>query len=138
MRNQEPEFISKGFKALSSSLKKYIEKRLELSAIESGEHLSVFLANLAHQLSGLVIFSCGLLFVLLALGIYLGGILNSISLGLVLVSLPLFLLGALFVNMKPRSLTNSLKRIFCDEIFRTMREVKKMRENSQESSPEDK
>ena len=137
MKNQEPEFISKRFKALSSSLTKYIENRLELSAIESGEHLSVFLANLAHQLSGLVIFSCGLLFILLALGVYLGDVLNSMSLGLVLVSLPLFLLGALFVNMKPRSLTSSLKRVFCDEMFRTMSEVKKMRKKSQESSPED-
>jgi len=126
--NQEPELISKRFRAMSSNLKKYIEHRLELSAIESGEYLSVFLANVAHQLSGLLIISCGLLFVLLALGIFLGDILQSTSLGLLLVSLPLFVLGGLFLKMKPQSMTDNLRKVFLGEIFRTLDEVKQKKD----------
>jgi len=138
--NQQPnqDVITQRFQLFKKQIKRYIERRIELSVIESGEQLSYLFANLAHQVSGLIILLCGLAFLFIASALYLGELLQRPSLGFVIVSIPLFIIGAIFIRMRPRSLTERIRL----SVLREMMHIAELRERSnnqeQEKQPEEK
>jgi len=113
----DEDIITRRFQLFKKQLKQYIERRIELSVIESGEQLSYLFANLAHQVSGLIITLCGVAFLLIAIALYLGELLQRPSLGFVIVSVPLFIIGALFIRMRPYSFTEKIRLSVLKEIM---------------------
>lgn len=109
--------ITQRIKHITTDLKKYVEKRIELMALSIGEQYARMIAESAQKVAGLVFFFGALVFLLIALALYLGALFNSRSLGFVVVSIPFLICGYLFFNLKPRSLTKLLKQQFEAEII---------------------
>lgn len=112
--------ISQRFKTITGDLKLYVEKRIELLLLNIGEQYSQWIAQSLQKLTGLFLLFGGLVFLLIALALYLGEVLNSPSLGYILVSLPLFITGLLFFYLKPRSLAENLQRHFESELVNAL------------------
>lgn len=133
--NQQPkqDLITRRFQLFKKQIKQYIERRIELSVIESGEQLSYLVANLTHQVSGLIILLCGLAFLLVATALYLGELLQRPSLGFVIVSIPLFIVGVIFMRMRPRSLTERIRL----SVMKEMMQITELREHSNNQKQEE-
>lgn len=112
--------LGRRFRAITADLKLYIEKRAELLLLSVGEQYSRWFAESLQRLSGLVLLFGALVFLLLALALYLGELLNNQSLGYVIVSLPLILFGVLFYNLRPRSMVRNLQDHFEEELIRAI------------------
>ncbi|WP_138430048.1 hypothetical protein [Fodinibius saliphilus] len=108
------------FRRISADLKLYIEKRIELMMLNTGEYLSGWIAASLHRGAGALLILGGVCFLLFALAIYLGDLLGSDSLGYVLVSLPLLLTGLLFVYLKPDGLFKRLQQMFEAEVIKAI------------------
>ncbi len=113
---------------ITADLKLYIEKRLELMMLNTGEYVSGWIAASVQRVGGALILLGGISFLLFALAIYLGELLGSESLGYVLVSLPLLVIGMLFITLKPKRLFERLQQNFESEVIKVINqnsEVKK-------------
>lgn len=110
--------IGKRLREISTDLKLYIEKRIELLVLNIGEPFSAFTAAFCQAISGAVFLVLGLCFVFLALAIYLGELVDNESLGYLLASLPLFTVGFLFIYLKPFGLFNSLEQRLESEVMK--------------------
>lgn len=113
---------------ITADLKLYIEKRLELMMLNTGEYVSGWIAASVQRVGGALILLGGIGFLLFALAIYLGELLGSESLGYVLVSLPLLVIGMLFISLKPKGLFERLQQNFEAEVIKVINqnsEVKK-------------
>lgn len=102
--------FSDRFKSLRDDLKAYIETRLELMVLESGERFSNQLSDSIQRITGFVLLSIGGVFALIALSIYLGELLGYAWAGYVIVAAPLLLIGLFFVNRRPRFFSRNMKR----------------------------
>lgn len=109
--------IGQRLKHITAEMKRYIEKRLELIVLNIGEQYARYIAQSIQKLAGFVLLFGALTFLLIALALYLGDLLNSRALGFVLVSLPLMIGGYLFINLKPRSITNKIRSEFETELL---------------------
>ena len=112
--------LGKRFRAITADLKLYIEKRAELLLLSVGEQYSRWFAESLQRLSGLVMLFGAFVFLLVALAVYLGEVLNNPSLGYVIVSFPLILFGILFYNLRPRSMTMNLQDHFEEELIKAI------------------
>jgi len=124
MPQQETDFLSRRFQEVKVQLKKYIERRIELSVLESSEQFSILFANIAHQISGLVLLLCGGIFLMLGLAIYLGDVLNNPSIGFVIVAVPLLFIGLLFMNMIPKAFTRKTRAFLLREMVNVLEMTK--------------
>lgn len=120
MADNQTEQLGNRLKAISADVKLYIEKRIELMMLDIGEHMSRFMAESMQKIGGLFLLLGALVCLLVALAIYLGELLNSESLGYVLVSIPLLIFGFMFVYLKPKSLLNRIQDHFESEIIRAI------------------
>ncbi|HKI47134.1 MAG TPA: phage holin family protein [Balneolales bacterium] len=100
------------FRRLSSELRRYVEKRIELIATEMNGQFSFMASVTVLRTVGLVILLFGVLFLLFALAWYLGDLLGSISLGFLLASVPLFVAGITLVLLRPRRLLHRVRLQF--------------------------
>ena len=127
---QQPsdDFITQRLKLFKKQAKKYIERRIELAVLESSEQVSHIFANLAHQVSGLIILLVGLVFLLIASALFIGDILQQPSIGFVIVSVPLFIIGSIFMGMRPQALTVKIRDVFLKEMVR-ISELKELPDN---------
>ena len=127
---QQPsdDFITQRLKLFKKQAKKYIERRIELTVLESSEQLSHVFANLAHQVSGLIILLVGFVFLLIASALFIGELLQQPSLGFVIVSVPLFIIGSIFMGMRPKALTAKIRDVILKEIVR-ISELKQLPDN---------
>lgn len=117
-------------RAITSDMKLYIEKRIELTMLNIGETVSELLAASVQRGIGIFLLLCGICFLLFALAIYLGDLLESRSLGYVLVSIPLLLAGVLFIYLKPKSMFKQLQHQFESEVLKTVEQTGKDDEQS--------
>ncbi len=106
------------FRRLSSELRRYVEKRIELFATEMTGQFSIMASITVLRTVGLVILLFGVLFLLLALAWYLGNLLGSISLGFLLASVPLFVAGIALVLLRPRRLFHRVRLQFFRQFMR--------------------
>ena len=118
MRNKRStDQIGRRLSDITSDLRRYVEKRIELVMLRSGEYFSKWVAMAVYRSAGAMIILGGIGFLLIALAIYIGELLDSRSLGYVIVSIPLLVTGGLFMYLKPRSLFEELKSRFEVELI---------------------
>lgn len=120
MTDRTSDRIGDRLKTISADLKNYIEKRAELLLLNIGEQVSGWMAETTHRLTGIFLLFGGFSFLLVALAIYLGELLGNRSLGYVLVSVPLLVLGFLFYFLKPKSMLESLKDRFEEDFIEAL------------------
>ncbi|MBN2732158.1 MAG: phage holin family protein [Balneolaceae bacterium] len=109
--------IGQRIKHITVDLKRYVEKRIELMVINVGEQYARWIAESIQKIAGLIFLFGALVFLLIALALYLGELLNSRSLGFVLVSIPFLICGYLFFNLKPASISRKLRTEFEEELI---------------------
>jgi hypothetical protein len=112
--------LGKRLRSITSDLKLYLEKRIELTMLNVGEAISGLMAASIQRGIGVFLLLGGLCFLLFALAIYLGDLLESRSLGYVIVSLPLLLVGGLFMYLKPKSVFKQLQHRFENEVIKSI------------------
>lgn len=120
MNSNESDQLGRRLKAISGDIKLYIEKRVELLLLDVGEHFSRMMAESVHKIAGIILLAGASIFLLVALALYLGDLLNNESLGYVLVSIPLLFLGILFVYLKPKSMLERIRNQFEKGIVRAI------------------
>src|SRR5699024_3113247 len=110
MRNKRStDQIGRRLSDITSDLRRYVEKRIELVMLRSGEYFSKWVAMAVYRSAGAMIVLAGIGFLLIALTIYIGVLLDSLSLGDVIVSIPVLVTGGMFIFLRPRSLFEELK-----------------------------
>ncbi len=133
-RNKHTDQLSEKLRSITSDLKLYVEKRIELVLLNTGEQISQWMAATLQRVTGALLILGGVSFLFFALAIYLGNILGSESLGYVLVSLPLFILGFLFVYLKPKGLLRQIEQMFEAEIIKALNQNGRARQKKLEST----
>lgn len=126
--------LGQRLKTISADLKLYFEKRIELVMLNAGEYLSGWMAASIQRATGALLLLGGICFLLVALAIYLGELLNSESLGYVLVSLPLLLIGLLFMSLKPNAVFEQLQHTFEAEVIKAIEQDGKSKQKKIESA----
>ena len=96
-------------KNISSDLKEYLETRINLIVLNVGDQITQWVGHSIQKIIGLTILGCGLLFVFIAIAIYLGELLNNEAIGFLIVSAPLLLLGIIFLFIKPVGLAKTIQ-----------------------------
>ena len=104
---------------LPAEIRRLVEKRIELMGFELAEEFSGMFAMIFYRLQGMAIFGAGCLLLVVALAFYLGELLGSTSIGFVLASIPVLIIGLIFILMKPRAWV----RMTRDRIFEMMMEM---------------
>ena len=120
MRERDTDRLGQRFKTITADLKLYIEKRIELFLLNVGEHTSRLMAESIQKIAGILLLFGGLVCLVVALAIYLGDVLGNESLGYVIVSLPLLIMGLLFFYLKPDSLRQNLQGHFESEFIKAL------------------
>lgn len=120
MSDTGKEQIGARFKTITNDIKLYVEKRIELLLLNVGEQYSKWIAESIQKAAGLFLVFGAVVFLLVAFAIYLGEVTDRPSLGYVIVSLPLFIVGLLFFYLKPKSLVENLQRHFESELVEAL------------------
>lgn len=94
-------------------IKTYIESRIELFTILIAEKVASAVSSTVQKIMGLLFLGLGALFSWIALGFFLGELLESTALGFLLAALPLLLIGLIFYK---RSSNNIEEKIQSDII----------------------
>ncbi|MGD8427445.1 MAG: phage holin family protein [Balneolaceae bacterium] len=126
--------LGKRLRTISADLKLYFEKRIELTMLNMGEYVSAWMAASIQRSVGAFLLLGGLCFLLIALAIYLGEILNNDSLGFVLVSLPLLIAGGLFLYLRPKGLFEQLQQRFESEVIKAINQDGRIKHKKIESA----
>jgi hypothetical protein len=122
MSEKKTDQLGNRFRTITGDLKLYIEKRIELLLLNIGEQYSLWMAESLQKLAGILLLFGASVFLLVALAIYVGELLNSQSLGYVIVSLPLVVTGLFLIYLKPKSFTEKLQEQFESELIRALGE----------------
>lgn len=96
-------------KGLTSEVRLYIEKRVELFTLTLAEQISLVAAHSIQKLIGILLLSGAAFFLWFSLGFFLGELLDSFGLGFLLAALPLLLAGFIFANQKSKKLTEKIQ-----------------------------
>lgn len=115
--NKTTDQVGQQLRSITSDLKRYAEKRIELIMLHLGESFSRWIAISVQRSAGAVLVLAGVCFLLVALAIYLDDLLGMPGLGFVIVSIPLLILGTLFVYLKPHRLFEELQELFESEVI---------------------
>ena len=112
--------------SLKNDIHEYIEKRIQLVTFVIAEQISLIIANSFQRLLGMLMLSGAICFLFFALAIYLGNMLNSLSAGFAIVSVPLLIGGLLFFNKKSKKIT---EKIQAEIIGKVMENFESKKEN---------
>ncbi len=126
--DKQKDQLGKRLRGITSDIKLYLEKRIELAMLNAGEIVSGLMAASVQRGLGVFLLLGGICFLLFALAIYLGDLLGSQSLGYVLVSIPLLLVGGLFLFLKPQRVFDKLQQQFENEVIKTIEQNGKVQE----------
>lgn len=118
---------------VGNEVKTYIENRIELISLNIAEQIADAISSSVQKATGLFFLSGGALFLWIALGFFLGDLLNNLWLGFLLASVPLFFIGLIFYYNQAKSMdakikTDIIKKIsvrFDEETEQLSRELKK-------------
>lgn len=111
-------------KNISSELKEYLETRINLIVLNIGDQVTQWIGLSLQKLIGLLIIGCGFLFALIGLAIYLGELLNNSAIGFIAVSTPLFIIGFIFILIKPIGLAKTVQEQLMSGILDALEEKK--------------
>jgi hypothetical protein len=115
---EEP--IKYRIQAITAELRRYLERRLELFALEAGDQLSQLMAEFLFRIAGIMMLTGGILFGAVALAIYLGNLLGSESLGYLIVGVPILFLGLIIVSLRPAGLLRKMKNQMLDRMMEAL------------------
>lgn len=120
MTDRQTDQIGNRLKTISTDVKLYIEKRIELLLLNIGERLSQWAAESVHKLIGISLLVLGAIFTLTTLAIFLSDILNNPTLGFLIVSVFLLLLGGMSYYLKPHRFSDYLQHQFESEVLKVL------------------
>jgi len=104
---------------LPHDMRQYVEKRLELFMIESGEKLANVLAKSSSALVTGLIALMGVLFLLLALAFFLGELLGSMALGFSIVAGLLFTIALIVYLIAPEAIEEKVRQRIANQFMNT-------------------
>ncbi len=111
--------MDKNFNTLFADIKKdltaYITLKLEILKLDIYEKSSVFSSLLLYGLILILVVFFSVLFLFLALGLYIGQILNSFGTGMALVAV-LYIIAFAILLWKRKSIQNWLTNLFVEQI----------------------
>lgn len=114
-------------------LKSYIESRLELFSISIAEQVASAASASIQKLVGVLFLSVGAIFLWIALGFFLGDLLNSQALGFLLAALPLVILGFILYNRSSRGLEEKIQAEIIQKVTLQIRDS--ITESEEEAKP---
>ena len=111
------DLLGQRIKNVSKDLKSYIEARIELLVLNGGEKATQIIGQAVQQLFVLSIVLIGLLFSLIALGFYLGEVLNSNAYGFPIIGALFLVIGLLLLLIKPKGIAKKVQAQFMEEVL---------------------
>jgi hypothetical protein len=96
-------------KNLTSEVRLYIEKRIELFTLTFVDQISLIAAQSVQKVIGFLLLAGAVFFLWFALGFLIGDWINNTGLGFLIVSVPLFIASFVFVRQKSNKLTDSIQ-----------------------------
>ncbi len=115
MSQSEGENKHKYDQRLITDLKEYVEKRIKLFSLSVAEQLSLMMALTIQKFIGVAFFVGAMLFVSFSLAFLIGDLLDSLSAGFAIVSIPMFLLGYIFFRKKSTRFTEHFQAKFIEK-----------------------
>lgn len=91
-----------------SDIKTYIENRIELFSLTIAEQIASVISASIQKFIGMLFLSAGAVFLWIALGFFLGELLDSQGLGFLIASLPLLILGVILYSRSARNLDEKI------------------------------
>ncbi|MCC5926777.1 MAG: phage holin family protein [Bacteroidetes bacterium] len=107
--DQFKQSIIQRIRQIPADMRAYVEKRIELVSIETGEKLANILAKSASVLLTGIVFLLGVLFFLIAAGFFLGDILNSYAAGFLIVAVLMFILSLIVYLLAPEAIEEKVR-----------------------------
>lgn len=92
-----------------ADIRKYVENRIELFSITIAEQIATAISASIQKFVGLLFLSFGAAFLWIALGFFLGELLESQALGFFLASLPLLFVGIVLYNRSSKNLESKIQ-----------------------------
>jgi len=92
-----------------ADIRKYVENRIELFSITIAEQIATAISASVQKFVGLLFLSFGAVFLWIALGFYLGELLQSQALGFFLASLPLLFVGIILYNRSSKNIESKIQ-----------------------------
>lgn len=129
--------VGEKLRSMVADIKRYVEKRIELILLNSGEHFSHWIAVSVQRATGALLLLGGVCFVLVAIAIYLGNLIGSQSLGFLIVSGPLFVIGLSFIYLKPKWVFDTLQESFEEEMIKAVEGTREREHKKLESTEMD-
>src|SRR6056297_929023 len=93
-----------------ADVRKYVENRIELFSITIAEQIATAISASIQKFVGLLFLSFGAAFLWIALGFFLGELLESQALGFFLAALPLLFAGIILYKRSSKNLENKIQR----------------------------
>lgn len=104
------QFTNNGKKSkITSDIREYVEKRVQLLTLTITEQVSRIMAESFQKVLGMFILSFALFFLWFAVGFLIAEIIGSFSAGFAIASLPLFVVGFIFLKSKSKSITEKVQ-----------------------------
>lgn len=129
----EPSHTDSGLKSISDDIRLYVEKRMELFALNISEQVSFILADSIQRLMGILLIAFGILIAWFALSYYLSELVESYSLGFLISSFPLIAGGIIFLKVKPKSITRKIQSGIIHEVMLSFEDLEKKQDKSEVS-----
>lgn len=92
-----------------ADIRKYVENRIELFSITVAEQIATAISASIQKFVGLLFLSFGAVFLWIALGFFLGEVLESQALGFFLASLPLLFVGIVLYKRSSKNIENKIQ-----------------------------
>lgn len=102
--------LSSRLKQITSELKDYLETRIDLLVLNTTEQISQWIGLSVQRIVGFTLLGTGLFFCMIAAAIFLGELLGKAYLGYLIVSIPILLIGLIFVLAKPFGIASSIQK----------------------------
>lgn len=122
--------LNEQFHRLRADISLYVEKRIELLLLTLTEPLSKAVAGLFQQALALLFFFTASIFVWVALALYLSELLDSMALGFLIGSLPLFLVASLFFRRPVSVLQRSVQSGMMESLLDSIRNARRSGESA--------
>lgn len=107
--SQDRDSVLNRLASLPSDLRLILEKRLELLGLQMADRIAGIIAWSVFFMAGVVLVSLAVVLLLFAASRLVGELLDSQWLGYLVIGLPVFLFGFLFLSGRPRWLVRALR-----------------------------
>lgn len=116
--------LGQRIKQVSNELKDYVETRIELLILNLSDKSTQWLGDLIQHGINFLILGVGLLFGLIALGFYLGELLNSTPLGFAIIGGLLSIIGLMLILVKPRGFSRKIQNQIMHDVIEALESKK--------------